>query len=90
MQCLSLSGLRWAKKTGIFKLGTLTIMTVTYWNRQIINRFLAFYPFLPFLQERKRTVDSLGDDTKRVKKSNNYPKTTFIPYTYNYTYTSIV
>ena len=25
---LSLSGLRWAKKTGILKIGTLTIMTV--------------------------------------------------------------
>ena len=28
MRCLSLSGLCWAKKTGIFILGTLTIMTV--------------------------------------------------------------
>ena len=30
MQCLSLSGLRLAKKTGIFILGTLTLMTVDY------------------------------------------------------------
>ena len=29
MWCLFLSGLSWAKKTGIFILGTLTIMTVT-------------------------------------------------------------
>ena len=28
MRCLSLSGLRWAKKTGIFILGTLSLMTV--------------------------------------------------------------
>ena len=28
MRWLSLSGLRWAKKTGIFILGTLTLMTV--------------------------------------------------------------
>ena len=28
MRCLSLSGLSWAKKTGIFIIGTLTIMTV--------------------------------------------------------------
>ena len=28
MRCLSLTGLRWAMKTGIFILGTLTIMTV--------------------------------------------------------------
>ena len=30
MWCLSLSGLRWAKKTGIFILGTLTLMTVGF------------------------------------------------------------
>ena len=35
MQCLSLSGLIWAKKTGIFILGTLTIMTVD-WDLIII------------------------------------------------------
>ena len=37
MRCLSLSGLCWAKKTGIFILGTLTIMTVGQ------RRFLAFF-----------------------------------------------
>ena len=33
MRCLSLSGLRRAKETGIFILGTLTIMTVAKHGR---------------------------------------------------------
>ena len=46
MQCLSLSGLRWAKKTGIFILGTLTLMTVEIdrlqTDRQIIDRQIDY------------------------------------------------
>ena len=38
MRCLSLSGLRTAKKTGIFMLGTPTIMTVDpYRNKGALN-----------------------------------------------------
>ena len=34
MRCLSLSGLRWAKKIGIFILGTLTLMTVDFLTKR--------------------------------------------------------
>ena len=38
MWCLSLSGLRWANKTGIFILGTLTIMTVGFYIKTKKNK----------------------------------------------------
>ena len=47
MRCLSLSGQRWSKETGIFILGTLTLMTVA--NHGFVNRvrhctmYIAFH-----------------------------------------------
>ena len=40
MRCLSHSGLRWAKKTGIFKLGTLTLMTV---GSHLFNKIIYMF-----------------------------------------------
>ena len=56
MRCLSLSGLRWAKKTGIFILGILALMTVDYISLSIwLSSYLdkdpvmeVVYPVLAF------------------------------------------
>ena len=48
MRYLSLSGLRWAKKTGIFILGTLTLMTFDINTKLLIK---DYWPAVHFVEQ---------------------------------------
>ena len=79
MRCLSLSGLCWENKTGIFILGTLTIMTVDKTRKEIVNRWFKSRDISPTCTLSCHTLATSGDIVASV-----------IPLSNVYIYTSVV